>query len=110
MLFSKQEKVKKFKTIPYVMIKILSCLSCLMFLSGFFFRSPQCADDKWTNTVLTESSNDQEIFLFPLKELHCVNNFLVHTGVCLTTGNPSSRLERKPTIIHERVTRCETRC
>lgn len=62
MLFSKQEKVKKFKTIPYVMIKILSSLSCLMFLWGFLFRSPQCADDKWTNIVLTESSNGREIF------------------------------------------------
>lgn len=55
MLFSKQEKVKKIQD-----------NTVLMFLSGFLFRSPQCADDKWTNTVLTESSNDQEIFLFPL--------------------------------------------
>ena len=51
MLFSKQEKVKKIQD-----------NTVLMFLSGFFFRSPQCADDKWTNTVLTESSNDQKIF------------------------------------------------
>ena len=35
MLFSKQEKVKKIQD-----------NTVLMFLSGFFFRSPKCADDK----------------------------------------------------------------